>query len=189
MADCQQNHIGMQHSEDQSPFAGKHKTEQEAIIDGLLAEQARVNYVECPMEGCGEVVLSEELNNHLDMHVVEHEAASVDDLDRVSATVSTENDESSSMSEPDRCDGSVSKDLSKGPHRIDTVSEKSTIGNQEAAKAVWKKLMNMPGSAKHKGAITEINKGPRKLGVRWQIAETTICTNLEAESRTRSPRK
>ncbi|KAF5879623.1 putative peptidase family c78 protein [Botrytis fragariae] len=56
-------HLETLHAEGQSPFVAKDSASVVAMVN-----QDNVNYADCPIDGCGEMVLFDELDNHVEMH-------------------------------------------------------------------------------------------------------------------------
>jgi len=56
-------HLETLHAEGQSPFVAKDSASVVAMVN-----QDDVNYADCPIDGCGEMVLFDELDSHIEMH-------------------------------------------------------------------------------------------------------------------------
>jgi hypothetical protein len=141
------------HPEGDSPFAAV-KEDHASDRPGTAED---ISYVECPVDGCGEVLLLQELDYHLELHTEE----SGDHLQEEPAPVP----------EPDpKPDASLF-----GPSRAHREAERQRRsdhepeGNDRQAKAIsaWKRLLRMPGSSSaHRGSQDEkhTTRGKR-LGV------------------------
>ncbi|KAL2128378.1 hypothetical protein VTI74DRAFT_9271 [Chaetomium olivicolor] len=125
-------HIETLHSEGDSPFVVKEdnsRNSAEAIEDS--------QYVECPVESCGELLSLQELDYHLELHA---EEAVEDHQDR---------------SVPPQEMGIESRPSHSGPSRDHREAERryrsehGTEKHDRQAKAVsaWKRLLRMPGSS------------------------------------------
>jgi hypothetical protein len=127
-------HIESLHAEGDSPFVVKDDNAPE--ITGT-AEDADVHYVECPVDGCGEVLVLEELDYHLELHSGE----------------SGENLSDESTPTPDS--GIEAQPSTTGPSRTHREAERHRRSSHEPektdrqAKAIsaWKRLLKMPSAS------------------------------------------
>ncbi|KAG7289011.1 hypothetical protein NEMBOFW57_005372 [Staphylotrichum longicolle] len=133
-------HIESLHAEGDSPFVVK--DDNEPGTTGT-AQDVDVNYVECPVDSCGEVLLLEELDYHLELHSGE----------------SGENLSDESTPTPTPESGVEVRPFTTGPSRAHREAERHRRSNHEPektdrqAKAIsaWKRLLKMPSaSSAHK---------------------------------------
>ncbi|KAK4156502.1 peptidase family C78-domain-containing protein [Chaetomidium leptoderma] len=123
-------HMETLHAEGESQFVVKEDTASDA---GTVEN---ISYVECPTDGCGEVLLLQELDYHLELHSEE----SGDHLKEQPAP-------------PQELDAQVETSPS-GPSRAHREAERhrrpdhgsDTTDRQAKAISAWKRLLKMPGS-------------------------------------------
>jgi hypothetical protein len=149
------------HPEDgASPFFPK----DQASIGGLVSfedEEHSEEYANCPVEGCGEVLLPAELESHVEMH--EEEQGNEDDPSRSSKRVKI----TSEIEHP-----SFGTKLSHALRNLDdggsskSKAELPAHDPQASAKAVWKNILKMPEASKTKAKSSSKGTTKRRLGVR-----------------------
>lgn len=154
-----QLHVESQHAEGgRSPFIVKDDASVAALVD--LDASNDVEYVHCPVEGCGEDLLLAELESHIEMHEEEQE---------------TEDSETQSSRSPKR--------LKLEPQIVETFDIKLTHAlrnladaddrpvsavpspdRHSIAKAAWKKVLKIPESS---SKVSSTSRAPtrRRLGV------------------------
>jgi zinc finger-containing ubiquitin peptidase 1 len=67
-AEFRNKHIETHHAESQSPFVVS-----EDLVSTEQDVQSEDQYAECPVDGCGEIILVPEMDEHLELHVEERE--------------------------------------------------------------------------------------------------------------------
>jgi uncharacterized lipoprotein len=141
------------HPEDgESPFIVK----DDASIAALMAcdnDDRTEQYVNCPVEGCGEALLLTELESHIEMHEEEQDTRD-DASNRASKKVKME---------PPTQEAFDTK-LSSALRNLDDGDEHIASDRQSTAKATWKSLLKMPDvSSKHSSPPSKTAR--RRLGV------------------------
>ncbi|KAK4143773.1 peptidase family C78-domain-containing protein [Dichotomopilus funicola] len=132
-------HIETLHAEGDSPFTVK---DENKLDDPGAAEEA--SYVECPIDGCGEVVVLQELDYHLELHSEE----SGDHLQGGEAFPS----EISHTPEPSFT-GPFRAQREAERHRR-PVHESDKSDRQVNAISAWRRLLRMPGSSSSEKATS-----------------------------------
>jgi hypothetical protein len=122
------------HSEGPSPFVVE---EDSAYKSGGPGNDHDPQYVECPSEGCGELLLLEELDYHLELHAEE----SGDHLQRPSVPHSERDTQPAT--------GPSATTRSHPEAEKSRLSEHAPepVSRQAKAISVWKRLLRMPGSS------------------------------------------
>lgn len=142
----------------------------------MLADQIAMDYVECPIDGCGEAIMATELDSHLDMHENADECSEDDDAKHGAETSkyfdldgSDEQSSSRSLSRP-----GVHPSEEVGPvypsyRQQGGPSPRSSFEiRQERTKAAWKTVLKMPKaikSAKSPASNGSSGSSPKRLGV------------------------
>lgn len=149
-----------EHPEDgESPFFPK----DQGSIAGMISfedEEHSEEYANCPVAGCGEVVLLAELESHVEMHEEEQdtEGDTVHSSKRVKLTPEVEHT-------------SFGTKLSHALRNLDdggnskSKAELPAHDPQASAKAVWKNILKMPETSKTKTKSPSKGAARRRLGV------------------------
>lgn len=147
----------------ESPFVAHDDASITALIS--LQDEQDVQYVHCPVEGCGEALLLTELDSHVEMHEEE--------LDQSPG----ESDEPSRSAKRVKIDpqtgATFDTKLSYALRNLDDdddghrVHEKPSHDAQAAAKTAWKSILKMPDSSPIAGtkAAPAANSSKKRLGV------------------------
>lgn len=154
-----------QHPEDgPSPFVAQDDASIAALIS--LQEEQDVEYISCPVEGCGEALLLTELDNHVEMHEEEENHSPRD---------SSESSRSAKrLKTTPQTEASFDTKLSYALRNLDNdddghlAHEKSSHDRQTAAKNTWKSILKMPDQPASKVASKSTpiaNSGKKRLGV------------------------
>jgi hypothetical protein len=145
----------------ESPFVANDDASIAALIS--LQDEQDLQYVHCPVEGCGEALLLTELDSHVEMHKEErdHSPGDSDEPSRSAKRVKIE----------PQVEASFDTKLSYALRNLDDeqcVHEKSSNDAQEAAKNAWKNILKMPNSSSPAGikpAPATANTSRKRLGV------------------------
>ncbi|KAK4127700.1 DUF1671-domain-containing protein [Parathielavia appendiculata] len=130
-------HIETLHSEGESPFTAR---EDSAVEDSGTTEN--LDYVECPVDGCGDLIVLQELDYHLELHSQE-EADSVQEKSAVK-----------SVTEAAPCTSGPSRmHREAGRHRQST-DDSDKNDRQANAISAWRRLLKMPGSSSGHGILS-----------------------------------
>jgi zinc finger-containing ubiquitin peptidase 1 len=132
------------HPEGESPFVLKEDNAPENIE---AAED--VSYVECPVDSCGEVLLVQELDYHLELHSEE----SGDHLQDPGPDTKAETPPSG----PSRTHREAERH-----RRSDHEPERSD--RQTKAISAWKRLLKMPGSSTHRTLLSKRSHDDKTSG-------------------------
>lgn len=172
------------HPEGDSPFVVK----DDASIAAVLALEydespEEAAYTSCPVEGCGEQLLWEEMDSHLELHTAEQDSS--DDRGHDSKRLKLE----------PGIDASFDTKLSHALRNIgdddDDVSGTPSPERerQAAAKDIWKALLKMPETSSKKVIASTSATVKRKLGVStWHFQSPSRVANPPSEVGTRPPR-
>jgi hypothetical protein len=132
-------HIESLHAEGQ-PYSENKKAQ-----TSTMKEEEEGQCAECPIEGCGEILLLNELDYHLELH--DQEVADMDNAgqDQVS---SKEEQQQLSEAEGSRPGPSSSRHRSSPGHATQTKKTSTTSGGgnsrQQTAISAWKNILHMP---------------------------------------------
>lgn len=107
------------------------------------------DYVECPVEGCGEVISMEEIDFHIELHA---EEAGLDEREQPSP------------------DGDAKVEGATAGSSLDRSTQPATSTRQQHAIQAWKSILTMPSSKRPTiggdgYSVAKVVKGKR-LGVR-----------------------
>ncbi|KAI9746435.1 MAG: hypothetical protein M1818_000148 [Claussenomyces sp. TS43310] len=160
-------HLEYFHPEGETPFMGEGYPSEQALPSGtmmeILAAQSAVEYSECPITGCGEAILSSELDGHLDMHSLEDSDTRLTHSGHSQSTKQLRAEDSASHLESTLDLHSVAKteDTNALPKEF---APNSGSDRHEGAKASWRAILNMPAKSllNHKSA--EATEPFRRLG-------------------------
>ncbi|KAK4203679.1 peptidase family C78-domain-containing protein [Triangularia verruculosa] len=128
-------HMETLHVEGESPFLAQE--ERTSPPKGTVGNDDDPQYVECPVDGCGEFLLVSQMEYHLDLHT---EETDIQDLPASESTPASEPTSSSLNAAP-----------RSSPKPSHSRSEQST--RQSRAISAWKRLLKMPGSSLHSEQI------------------------------------
>jgi hypothetical protein len=128
----------------------------------METSEDELNFVECPVDDCGETILLTELESHVLMHDIENNNnndTSCPDSHRNKRVRNTDTE------------AGLGFDTRLPPalRNINGHQQSSHTGSpdrQESAKAGWRELLNMPGSRHEPRASSDSIKSHRRLGVR-----------------------
>jgi hypothetical protein len=129
-----------------------------AVMSMNMDEGKDPDFAPCPIDGCGEIILLTELDNHIDMHEMENQDAEQDVM--LNAKENEMVDPSASF------DTKISHEL-RNLHAQSPPTSKTLSERQENAKAAWSEILNMPQApASSSPSLKEKIKGKgRRLGV------------------------
>lgn len=162
------------HPDGKSPFVPD-----EGLSDPRNASESRVEgagdgYVECPVDGCNEIVAGNELDYHLELHAGEAEedaAGAVPASFKEKDSTETSEDEPLGRSAKRRCSS-----LRQGPSQESEDDDASAHSRHKKAVSAWRNIFSMPRlknppQGSHDTAATSLNskespnpKIPKKLG-------------------------
>ncbi|KAK5663075.1 hypothetical protein OQA88_6491 [Cercophora sp. LCS_1] len=135
------------HAEGDLPFVAK--GEDGHVPDGInLNETEDPPYAECPVDGCGELLLFDELAYHIDLHAGEVETDT--ELAQIQSDCTRA---SGSTSAPSRSHRETER------HRR---SDKAAGSSQAKAISAWKKLLRMPESSSSSTSSSTMSSRHRK---------------------------
>lgn len=121
------------------------------------AKGADDEYVECPIDSCGEVVLMREIGFHIELHAEEEE------LDRPSQG----SPDVTSQGSPDV---TTAEGVTPGPSRTRSPQPSPTSSRQQNAIQTWRSILSMPSSKRQAvkgGKPSPVNAvRVKRLGVR-----------------------
>jgi hypothetical protein len=112
-----------------------------------LKEEEEGQYADCPIEGCGEILLLDEMDYHLELH--DQEVVDIAGQDHV--TAKQEQQQQLHDAEEPRAGSSSSHHRSSPGHanRKDKPSTStSSSSKQQTAISAWKHILNMPSSSR-----------------------------------------
>jgi len=101
--------------------------------DSHVKADEELVYAECPVDGCGEVLLLDEMEYHLELHGLE-------------SGQSTEVEPASSTDHSAHASGSSTPSRSHREAERQRRTESAVSGNQAKTISAWKKLLRMPES-------------------------------------------
>ncbi|KAJ8064515.1 hypothetical protein OCU04_006847 [Sclerotinia nivalis] len=145
-------HMETLHAEGESPFITKDSASVIAMVD-----QEDVNYADCPVDGCGEMVLFDELESHIEMHGEEDGNMELD----TPASESSRNGTKKGVGK----DASFGTKLSHALRNIDDGHDYE-IREPPAAQAsqkAWRDILKMPDISLKSQPKAPV-QGPRQLG-------------------------
>lgn len=175
------------HAEGESPFVVRDDASVAAVISTMSdsdynKDDENIQYANCPVDGCGEVLLLTEFDSHVRLHDVEDSDAelNLEDTPHKSQGAARDSgfgtklsnalqhldggeEETQSISPQSNSNGSsVQRDDHKHSHES---SQQTTHGGsirQERAKAIWKQVMNMPEVPSKAHLSSSAVKSPKK---------------------------
>jgi hypothetical protein len=110
-------------------------------------------YVNCPVEGCGEALLLTELESHIEMHEEEQDTGD-DDSHRASKKIKVE----------PKIEAAFDTKLSSSLRNLDDGDDQRAASDkQTTAKAAWRALLKMPDASSK--LTSPPSKTRRRLGV------------------------
>lgn len=153
------------HPEGDSPFV--RDVEVDTLYTSTKGEDfGDEDYIECPMDGCGEAVLLTDLESHIEMHRAEDSDAEAAFFEDGIETKRVNPNNSSSNS-------NFQTELPEAIRNLDDArsSENETSENRQAvAKAGWREILNMPSTLRH--SRPQSGSTPRK---RLGVSELSSC--------------
>ncbi|KAM3071981.1 hypothetical protein ACMFMG_008448 [Clarireedia jacksonii] len=147
-------HLETLHAEGgQSPFVARDESS-----TGGMASHDDLQYTDCPIKECGEMVLTSELDSHIEMHDEEH---GENDADTPTIHSSSKEARGENTKEPGFGTNFANTRLSIDEHRGTSSSNESA--SQISTKAAWKAILKMPdiSSKSHSKPPSNV---PRQLG-------------------------
>lgn len=122
-----------------------------------------LEFVDCPRESCGEIILLTELESHLSLHEIEDS----EDEDDVSRDTNPSKRARTTESEPEM---NFDTRLPPALRNLGGIRplKSSSSDRQSSAKAGWRELLNMTGSRHESRAPFEAPKSQRRLGVSFK---------------------
>jgi len=140
----------------ESPFIVKDDASVAAVLS--LEGEDDIQYVSCPVEGCGEALLLTEFDSHIEMHGAEEQ-----DTDEESGPTSKETGIEPGVE--DAFDTKLSYALRNlGDDEISSPDSPSS-DRQATAKAAWKGLLKMPETSLQSVTLSISKSSRRRLGV------------------------
>ncbi|KAF8859589.1 DUF1671-domain-containing protein [Acephala macrosclerotiorum] len=156
-------HMETQHPENgESPFVVTDDASVAALVS--LQDEDDVEYVNCPIEGCGEALLLTELESHVEMHEEEGNGSQGDSDEHSSKRLKIEPQIGNSF---DTKLSYALRNLDDPNEDAKSVSEKSSHDLQTVAKSTWKSILKMPDtSAKSPPSkdTSKANSSKKRLG-------------------------
>ncbi|KAG4034044.1 hypothetical protein MFRU_003g00220 [Monilinia fructicola] len=147
-------HMETLHAEGESPFVAKDSASVIAMVD-----PDDIDYADCPVDGCGEMVLFSELDSHIEMHGEE-------DGDMELNIPISQNSRKGDASDVGK-DASFGTKLSHALRNIDDEHDYEVQGNESStphvATKAWKDILKMPDISLKSQPKAPV-KGPRQLG-------------------------
>ena len=137
MADLQ--HIETLHSEGESPFLVKEDSTPETA-----ATSEDPQYVECPVDSCGELLLLQELDYHLELH--EQESGEPGEPDSPCQGETNVLD-SEREPRPASSHSGISRARREAERQAASGHGHETKSRQAKAISAWRRLLKMPGSS------------------------------------------
>ena len=176
------------HAEGESPFVVNDDAASVAAILALGEKEGQVQYVDCPVEGCGEALLLTEIESHIEMHAAESQDSD-EEADPCLKKAKPEEQVAATF------DTKLSYALRNIPGFEDdekTLPKSEFFRAQENAKAAWKSLLKMPDPKANSAVSNPPSKGSRRrLGVRFPFLTDQLPyyrrTNTYVEIRIRPP--
>lgn len=156
------------HAEGESPFVVRDDASVAAVMSVVsepeTEEAGDVQYANCPVEGCGEILRLEDFDSHIRLHNVEDSDAEVE-ADQVESAKRVKLNTGYGSSFATKLSRAL-RNLDDDDHESTPTSVSNGVTDQqERAKAAWKNMMKMPDGSKHQEPSTF--KTPKKrLGVR-----------------------
>ena len=189
IADVTLQHIESLHAEPEDQLY----SEQEKAQASTSKEEEAGQYAECPIEGCGEMLLIDEIDYHLELHdqeVVDMDPAGQDHAGKQEQQQQRQNEAEGTRSGP----SSSRRRSSTGPASQKENHRASSSSKQQTAISAWKNILNMPSSrrltdAEKRAAATAVPG--KRLGVSSPILvsyQTWILTLSSAEDPSRQVR-
>ncbi|KAI9646951.1 hypothetical protein NHQ30_004951 [Ciborinia camelliae] len=147
-------HLETLHAEGESPFVAKDSASVIAMVD-----RDDVDYADCPVEGCGEMVLLNELDNHIEMHGEEDGDMELDTPASGSSKKGTHRGVGK--------DSSFGTKLSHALRNIDDGYDYEVPQNESSAQVstkAWKDILKMPDISFISQPKAPVKRGPQQLG-------------------------
>ncbi len=142
------------HAEGDSPFVADNNDT--ALANAVAVADEDVQYTECPVDGCGEILELDEMDFHLELHAEEAGAHVDNDSDLVA-------NQATYPSQPAR---PVAAPSSSGPSRSHREGERErrrhaeVSGKQAKVISTWKRLLRMPNSSASSTLSSRHSKDP-----------------------------
>ncbi|RAL60179.1 hypothetical protein DID88_000803 [Monilinia fructigena] len=147
-------HMETLHAEGESPFVAKDSASVIAMVD-----PNDIDYADCPVDGCGEMVLFSELESHIEMHGEEDGDMELD----TPISQNSKKDDTSGVGK----DASFGTKLSHALRNIDDENDYEVQGNESStphvATKAWRDILKMPDISLKSQPKAPV-KGPRQLG-------------------------
>lgn len=153
-----------QHPENgQSPFVVTDDASVAALMS--LQDEDDVEYVNCPVEGCGEALLLTELDSHVEMHAEEGTGSPGESDEHSSKRLKIEPQIGNSF---DTKLSYALRNLDDPNEDAKSISEASSHDLQTAAKTTWKSILKMPDTSSKSTSSKDTpkaNSSKKRLGV------------------------
>ena len=167
------------HSEGESPFIVKDDFTPSEQVSGpheaVEASEGHLEFVDCPKENCGEIIMLTDFENHMSMHDIENNNEENLHQDSIPNKRIRASD---SESEP-KFDTRIPPAL-RNLTAHDSPISSSSSSRQTIAKAGWR-LLNMPSSRAKVQMSPESKRPQRRLGVSFLVCSYRPVTNLSIE--------
>ena len=144
--------------------------------EAVEASEGHLEFVDCPRENCGEIIMLTDFESHMSMHDIEnnneenlHQDSNPNKRIRAS----------DSESEP-KFDTRLPPALRNLAAHDPPISSSSS-NRQATAKARWRELLNMPSSRAKTQMSPESKRPHRRLGVSFLACSYRPVTNLSIE--------
>jgi hypothetical protein len=141
----------MYHAEGESPFVEQDTSHGESHPE-IPDFPEDSDYINCPIDGCGEAILRSECTSHLELHVMEE--SENENVDYGSSDLKNGSSASSS---------SFNENIAEPLRNL----ESGKSARQAKAKAVWKELLHMPD---HKSKSPARGLGRKNQGSRLGVS-------------------
>ncbi|ESZ99444.1 hypothetical protein SBOR_0206 [Sclerotinia borealis F-4128] len=163
-------HMETLHAEGESPFVTRESASVVAMVD-----QDDVDYTNCPVDGCGEMILFDELDSHIEMHAEEDGDM---EIETPTSRTSRKEDKGSKDAGFGTKLSHALRNIDDGHHYEVRESEPSA---QVSAKA-WRDILKMPDislKSQPKSQPKAPAKGPRQLGVGCSFLQYSMSHDVD----------
>lgn len=142
----------MQHIESVHPEEeGESTTQLEKAQVSASKEEDEGQYVECLIEGCGEILVLDEMDYHLELH--DQEIVNMDDV--AQEHVSIKEQQNYAEQHESRAGPSSSRRQSSPGHGSHGAISSPGGSRQQHAISAWKNILNMPSASRR---LTDVEK-------------------------------
>lgn len=158
------------HAEGESPFVAKDSASVIAMVD-----PDDIDYADCPVDGCGEMVLFSELDSHIEMHGEEDGDMELN----IPISQKSRKGDASDVGK----DASFGTKLSDALRNIDDEHDYEVQGNESStphvATKAWKDILKMPDISLKSQPKAPV-KGPRQLGVGHSFTKYPMSHDVDS---------